>query len=93
MTSTTAQLNQFHNKNGQDFEILRAENFNEVDREYYKDSWQKQYVALLRNTARNSYVVAYMLGEEEWGSGYYYENKEQALTKYNSIVETYRRIK
>ena len=90
MTSAQAGLNQFHNKNGQDFEILRIENFNDIDKEYYKNSWQKHYVALLRNPRQDSYVVASMLGEEEWGNGYYYEDKAQALRKYNSMVADYR---
>ena len=79
----------FHNKNGLDYEILQVLDFNERDCIYYKDSWQKHRAGLLKRMGKDSFVVANMLGESEWGDGYYTEDKRQAETKYKQIVSNY----
>lgn len=82
----------FHNKNGLNYEVLQVLDFNDVDKEYYKNSWQKYRVALLQVPFRKSYVVAEYLGEEDWGSGYYTEDIDKAIEKYNSIATNYFKV-
>lgn len=79
----------FHNSNGRDYEVLQVQGFNDDDKEYYKNSWQKQYCALLQVPHTESYVVAMYLGETSWGYGYYYDNREDAEQKYNLEVAGY----
>lgn len=78
----------FHNNNGRTYRILAVTNFNEVDKEYYKNSWQKCYLALLQSEG-GEYVVATLLGDTEWGSGYYTDGIKDAVEYYNKQQKNY----
>ena len=80
-------IDKFLNSNGKVYDVLAIQELTEADKEYYKNSWQKHRVALMKNN--NTYVVASYVGETSWGSGYYTEDKKQALKEYNRIVEEY----
>ena len=79
----------FHNDNGREYEVLQVHGFNAQDKEYYKNSWQKYYCALMQVPYTESYVVAKYVGETSWGYGYYYLDREQAERKYNEEVAGY----
>ena len=69
------------NNNGIDYKILSLIPFNEVDKEYYKDSWQKYRFGLLQHEISpmiSKFIVASMVGENEWGNGWYFDDLEPA---------------
>lgn len=78
---------EFKNNNGRTYKVLRVQTFHEADKEYYKNSWQKYRVALLKGDTE--YVVASYLGEHEWGNGYYTEDEKDAVAEYDRVVEQY----
>ena len=80
---------QIKNDNGMTYDVLATVNFNKADAEYYKNSWQKCYVALLQNTITGEYVVATLLGDTSWGSGYYADGIKDATRKFNQITTEY----
>ena len=80
---------QIKNDNGNTYDVLATVNFNKADAEYYKNSWQKCYVALLQNTITGEYVVATLLGDTSWGSGYYADGIKDATRKFNQITTEY----
>ena len=80
---------QIKNDNGMTYDVLATVNFNKADAEYYKNSWQKCYVALLQNTVTEEYVVATLLGNTSWGSGYYADGIKDATKKFNEITIEY----
>lgn len=80
---------QIKNDNGMIYDILAMTNFNKADAEYYKDSWQKCYVALLQNNETEEYVVATLLGNTSWGSGYYADGIKDATRKFTEITSNY----
>ena len=80
-------IDKFLNSNGKVYDILAVQEFTEADKEYYKNSWQKHRVALMKNN--DTYVVANYVGETSWGNGYYTEDKDKALKEYNRIVKEY----
>lgn len=82
-------IEKFLNSNGRVYNVLAVQEFTEADKEYYKNSWQKHRVMLLEDTNKNEYVVASYVGESSWGSGYYTQDKKQALAEYNRIVAEY----
>ena len=84
-----ALLTQYYNENGNTYSVLAVTNFNKADAEYYKDSWQKCYVALLQNNETEEYVVATLLGNTSWGSGYYADGIKDATRKFNQMTEEY----
>ena len=84
-----ALFTQYYNENGNTYSVLAVTNFNKTDAEYYKDSWQKCYAALLQNNETGSYVVATLLGNTSWGSGYYADGIKDATKKYNEITSEY----
>lgn len=84
-----ALFTQYYNENGNTYSVLAVTNFNKADAEYYKDSWQKCYVALLQNNETGSYVVATLLGNTSWGSGYYADGIKDATRKFNQMTEDY----
>lgn len=77
----------FHNDNGQDFNVLEVLEFNAVDKEYYKNSWQKCRAMLLERN--QEYVVASFVGETSWGYGYYADGIKDAQQKFNEISAEY----
>ena len=81
--------NQMKNDNGMTYDILAVTNFNKTDAEYYRKSWQKCYVALLQNTLTKEYVVATLLGNTSWGSGYYADGIKDATKRFNEITTEY----
>ena len=84
-----ALFTQYYNENGNTYSVLAVTNFNKADAEYYKDSWQKCYVALLQNNKTEEYVVATLLGDTSWGSGYYADGIKDATRKFNQMTEEY----
>lgn len=84
-----ALFTQYYNENGNTYSVLAVTNFNKADAEYYKDSWQKCYVALLQNNETEEYVVATLLGDTSWGSGYYADGIKDATRKFNQMTEEY----
>ena len=80
---------QMKNDNGMTYDILAVTNFNKADAEYYKNSWQKCYVALLQNNKTEEYVVATLLGDTSWGSGYYADGIKDATKEFNRITAEY----
>ena len=84
-----ALFTQYYNENGNTYSVLSVTNFNKADAEYYKDSWQKCYACLLQNNETGCYVVATLLGNTSWGSGYYADGIKDAVRKYNEIVSDY----
>ena len=82
----------FTNSNGRTYDILAVTNFNEQDREYYKNSWQKQYVALLQDQRNREYVVATFLGETSWGYGYYADGLKDAIKYYTEKSTGYLKV-
>ena len=84
-----ALFTQYYNENGNTYSVLAVTNFNKADAEYYKDSWQKCYVALLQNNETEEYVVATLLGNTSWGSGYYADGIKDATRKFNQMTEEY----
>ena len=89
METTFKATEKFYNQNGRTYTILATTNFNAVDREYYKNSWQKCYVALLQSDLTGEYVVATLLGDTEWGSGYYADGIKDAVAQYTKVTEEY----
>ena len=77
----------FHNSNGLDFNIIAILEFNDIDKEYYRNSWQKHRAMLLERN--QEYVVATYVGENSWGNGYYADGIKDAYRKFNSITEEY----
>lgn len=84
-----ALFTQYYNENGNTYSVLAVTNFNKADAEYYKDSWQKCYVALLQNNETEEYVVATLLGNTSWGSGYYADGIKDATKKFTEITSDY----
>ena len=84
-----ALFTQYYNENGNTYSVLAVTNFNKADAEYYKDSWQKCYVALLQNNKTEEYVVATLLGDTSWGSGYYADGIKDATKEFNRITAEY----
>lgn len=84
-----ALFTQYYNENGNTYSVLAVTNFNKADAEYYKDSWQKCYVALLQNNETEEYVVATLLGNTSWGSGYYADGIKDATKKFTEITSNY----
>lgn len=84
-----ALFTQYYNENGNTYSVLAVTNFNKADAEYYKDSWQKCYVALLQNNETGTYVVATLLGNTSWGSGYYADGIKDATKEFNRITADY----
>lgn len=78
---------EFKNSNGKTYKVLRVQTFNEADKEYYTNSWQKYRVALLKGDTE--YVVANYLGEDSWGHGYYTNDETQAVQEYDRVVAEY----
>ena len=78
---------QFNNSNGQAFNIISTLEFNKVDQEYYKNSWQKHRAMLLERN--EEYIVASYVGEDSWGFGYYADDIKDATNKFNSIMQDY----
>ena len=87
MTTTETNTTIFHNSNGHDFNIIATLEFNNADKEYYKNSWQKHRAMLLERN--QEYIVATYVGENSWGYGYYADGIKDAYRKFNSIVEEY----
>ena len=81
---------QLLNDNGRTYEIVKLENFNEVDANYYNGEWQKFRYGLLKSDYQ--IVVASMVGETSWGQGYYFDADEmpRAEEYYNKLVAEYR---
>ena len=79
----------FKNSNGKSYKVLATTNFNDRDTEYYKDSWQKCYVALLQCESTGEYVVATLLGDTDWGSGYYADGRKDAIKEYTKVSSEY----
>ena len=77
----------FNNSNGQTFNIISTLEFNKVDQEYYKNSWQKHRAMLLERN--EEYIVASYVGEDSWGFGYYADGIKDATNKFNSIMQDY----
>lgn len=77
----------FQNSNGQTFNIISTLEFNKVDQEYYKNSWQKHRAMLLERN--EEYIVASYVGENSWGYGYYADGIKDATKKFNSISQDY----
>lgn len=84
-----ALFTQYYNENGNTYSVLAVTNFNKADAEYYKNSWQKCYVALLQNNETEEYVVATLLGNTSWGSGYYADGIKDATKKFTEITSNY----
>ena len=80
---------QYYNENGHTYSVLAVTNFNKADEEYYKDSWQKCYACLLQNNDTGCYVVATLLGQTSWGSGYYADGIKDAVKEFNRITSDY----
>ena len=68
---------------------MKNDNGMTYDAEYYRKSWQKCYVALLQNTLTKEYVVATLLGNTSWGSGYYADGIKDATKRFNEITTEY----
>ena len=77
----------FQNSNGQTFNVISTLEFNKVDQEYYKNSWQKHRAMLLERN--EEYIVASYVGENSWGYGYYADGIKDATKKFNSISQDY----
>lgn len=77
----------FTNDNGLSYNILATLEFNEADKEYYKNSWQKHKAVLLERNGE--YIVANYVGEASWGFGRYYDNAKDAELKFNEVVQGY----
>jgi hypothetical protein len=77
----------FNNSNGQTFNVISTLEFNKVDQEYYKNSWQKHRAMLLERN--EEYIVASYVGEDSWGFGYYADGIKDATKKFNSIMQDY----
>ena len=86
-------LEVLHNDNGNDYKYISVLEFNNIDKEYYKNSWQKHAVALLEQVNGNyeKYVVARYVGETSWGYGSYFENLDDAIKYYNLKVKEYKK--
>ena len=82
-------MNKFQNQNGRSYKVLAVTNFNDTDREYYKNSWQQYYVALLQCESTGEYVVATLLGDTDWGSGYYADGVKDAVRQYAKVSSEY----
>ena len=80
-------IDKFINTNGKVYNVLAIQEFTEADKEYYKNSWQKHRVALMESNG--SYVVANYVGESSWGSGYYTDDRSQAVKEFERIVTEY----
>ena len=77
----------FKNDNGREYNILVEVPFNKADEEYYKNSWQKSMYALLERNGE--YIVASLVGEDSWGSGYYADDISDALAYLNKKLLGY----
>ena len=80
-------VDKFINSNGKVYDILKIQGFTEANKEYYKNSWQKHRVALMKDG--NMYVVASYVGESSWGNVYYTEDEKKAWAEFNRIVKEY----
>ena len=80
------------NSNGHDYDVIKLEQFNETDADYYKNEWQKFRFGLLKNDFQ--VVVASMVGDTSWGNGRYYDlaDIDKAEECYNDLVSEYRRL-
>ena len=89
---TVAEFKILKNDNGLNYEVVSLCEYNEVDKEYYKNSWQQYAVALLKQISGNytEYVVARAVGDTSWGYGSYFEDFADALNYYNKKVEEYK---
>lgn len=76
-----------NNDNGQTFNVVEILEFNNADKEYYKNSWQKYRAMLLERNGE--YVVASYVGETSWGYGYYADGIKDAQKKFNEIAKEY----
>ena len=63
------------NDNGIDYEVLDVVEFNGVDSDYYKNSWQKFRYGFLKSP--KEFVVASMVGETSWGQGIYFDFEDE----------------
>lgn len=76
------------NNNGIDYNVLDLVEFNGVDSDYYKNSWQKFRFGFLKSP--HEYVVADMVGETEWGQGYYFDDEESAREYFEQKRKDYK---
>lgn len=78
------------NNNGIDYAVLDLVEFNSVDSDYYKNSWQKFRFGFLKSP--NGFVVADMVGDTEWGQGVYFdfENEESARKYFEQKRKDYK---
>ena len=83
--NTTIKI--FKNDNGRTYTVIAELEFNAIDKEYYKNSWQQKRAMLLEDD--HEYVVAQYVGENSWGYGYYADSLEDATKKFNEIVAEY----
>lgn len=67
------------NDNGIDYNVLEVVEFNRVDSDYYKNSWQKFRYGFLKSP--NGFVVADMVGETSWGQGIYFDFEDEESAK------------
>ena len=79
---------EFKNSNGHTYEVLELVPFTKQDTEYYKESWQKYRYGLFKATS-TEYIVASMVGDNSWGSGYYFNDSKQAQEYLKKLVEEY----
>ena len=81
------------NNNGIDYRILKLIPFNNSDKDYYKDSWQKYRFGLLQHEISptlSRFIVASMVGENEWGNGSYFDDLEPAKDYLEKLEKEYR---
>ena len=76
------------NDNGIDYQILDLVEFNSVDSDYYKNSWQKFMYGLLKSP--REYIVADMIGDTSWGQGHYFDNEEKARAYFEKKRKDYK---
>ena len=76
------------NNNGIDYNVLDLVEFNGVDSDYYKNSWQKFRFGFLKSP--HEYVVADMVGETEWGQGYYFDDEKSARAYFEQKRKDYK---
>ena len=84
---------QFKNSNGLTYEVLKLVPFTSQDKEYYKNSWQKQRYGLFKHTVspkENTFIVASMVGDNSWGSGYYFQDLPQAEKFFQELEDKYK---
>ena len=76
------------NNNGIDYNVLDLVEFNGVDSDYYKNSWQKFRFGFLKSP--HEYVVADMVGETEWGQGHYFDDEKSAREYFEQKRKDYK---